>query len=158
MYISPYEAIFTLIREEKTEELAKLIATVPAVVGAKDARGSSPLLLATYLNNMSATRLLVEAGADLNLDAGTGTPLMGVCFKGYPEIAKYLVDAGADVNAVNPKAGTALSFAAMFNRSDIVEMLLARGADPSIKDGKGLTAADHATRQGFTEMAARVRV
>lgn len=157
MYTSPYETVFTLIREEKTEELAKLLATIPAVVSAKDGRGSSPLLLATYLNNMPATRLLVEAGADLNLDAGTGTPLMGVCFKGYPEIAAYLIKAGADVNAVNPKAGTALSFAAMFNRVALVDLLLAHGADPSLKDAQGLTAADHATRQGFNEMAERLK-
>jgi len=101
----------------------------------------------------------VEAGAELNAVSGTGTALMGVCFKGYTDIAAYLIDAGADVNASDPQAangGTALIFAAMFNRTEVVDLLLEKGADVGAKDGNGLTAADNARNQGLKELAARL--
>jgi len=34
--------------------------------------------------------------------------------------------------------------AAMFDRAQIVELLLARGADPALRDAKGLTALEQA--------------
>lgn len=153
------QAIFTAIRNNDLPALATIIKAQPDVLNARDERGSSPLVLASYLGHFDATKALVEAGADLNAFSATGTALMGVCFKGYAEIAAYLIDAGADVNASDPKAangGTALIFAAMFNKTDIVELLLEKGADAGAKDGNGLTAADNARNQGLKELSLRL--
>ena len=49
---------------------------------------------------------------------------------------------------------TCLIYAAMFNREEIAKMLLAKGADASIKDVRGLTALDHAKAQGTTSLIA----
>jgi hypothetical protein len=157
--MTPQEAIFAAIRNNDLATLADAINTDPGVLEARDERGSTPLVLASYLGNREATKALVEAGADLNAFSATGTALMGVCFKGYDDIAAYLIDAGADVNASDPKAangGTALIFAAMFNREDIVNLLLEKGADAGAKDGNGLTAADNARNQGLKDLAARL--
>lgn len=157
--MTPQEVIFAAIRNNDLATLADAINAGPGVLEARDERGSTPLILASYLGNREATKALVEAGADLNAVSGTGTALMGVCFKGYADIAAYLIDAGADVNASDPKAangGTALIFAAMFNRAEVVELLLEKGADAGAKDGNGLTAADNARNQGLNDMAARL--
>lgn len=154
MYVSPFTQVFTLIRENDAAGLAQLLADNPHVVSAKDKRGSSPLILATYLNNLEATKQLIAAGAELDTDPGMGTALMGTAFKGHTEAAKLLVDAGADVNAVNPKAGTALIFAAMLGKADIVTLLLEGGADKTLKDPQGMTAADHARQRGFVDLTA----
>lgn len=157
--MTPHEAIFATIRNNDLATLTDAINTAPGVIEARDERGSTPLVLASYLGNREATKALVEAGADLNAFSATGTALMGVCFKGYTDIAAYLIDAGADVNASDPNAangGTALIFAAMFNREDIVNLLLEKGADAGAKDGNGLTAADNARNQGLKELSLRL--
>ncbi len=45
---------------------------------------------------------------------------------------------------------TALIYATMFKKEEIVLLLLAHGADPHIKDAKGQTALYHAKLQGMT--------
>jgi len=44
--------------------------------------------------------------------------------------------------------GTALIYAATFNRQDIAKLLLDNKADTSVKDQRGNTALDHAKLQG----------
>ena len=51
---------------------------------------------------------------------------------------------------------TALHWAAASGRASIAEMLLARGADPHIKDKRGMTAADLAAEAGHPELARRL--
>ncbi len=46
---------------------------------------------------------------------------------------------------------TALMIAAMFNRTEMVDLLLAHGADPDLRDGAGLTAAEMAQSMGATD-------
>jgi len=43
-----------------------------------------------------------------------------------------------------------MTYAAGYGTPDIVEMLVKAGADATVKDNKGLTAIDHATKQGNT--------
>ena len=52
---------------------------------------------------------------------------------------KMLVNAGADVNARDSMGESALIWAAQFGHTDIMEILLKAGADPSIKDNAGRT-------------------
>ncbi len=62
------------------------------------------------------------------------------------------MEAGADVNIQNGMGGTALSFAAMFNKVGLVKLLLENGAEKSLKDNQGITALQQAERQGFQEI------
>lgn len=64
---------------------------------------------------------------------------MGVCFKGYYDLAKLLVENGANVNVKNSMGGTALIYAATFNKLEIAQLLLENGADKSVKDNRGGT-------------------
>jgi len=149
--------IFDAIRNHDLTALHEIIAAEPASLQQTDERGSTPLLLASYLGQEDTTRALVEAGADLDVCGPTGTALMGVSFKGYPDLARYLLGAGADPEVRHPMAGaTAIIFAAMFDRADLVDILLEYGADPTVKDAGGLTAADHAKQKGFTALAQKL--
>jgi ankyrin repeat protein len=56
-------------------------------------------------------------------------------------ILRQLLDAGADINAQDKDGRTALISAAFYNRREAVSVLLARGADPSIRDNNGRNAA-----------------
>ena len=77
---------------------------------------------------------------------------MGVCFKGYYDIAKTLIEKGASVNERNTMGATGLIYAATFKRVDIAKLLLENGADKSVKDARGNTALDHAKMQGEQEL------
>ncbi len=121
----------------------------------------TPLLFATREGNLELTRVLVEAGADIEMpDANGITPLINailnysvVSVKRAPQsdhfrIAHYLIDAGANVNAQDWYGQTPLWVAVdmrnlemrvtdsenFVNRDEayaLIEALLAKGADPN---------------------------
>ena len=77
---------------------------------------------------------------------------MGVCFKGYPEIAELLIKRGANIDLQNSNNATALIYATTFNQEAIVKLLLAHNADKSLKDARGHTAKDHAQMQELNDI------
>ncbi|MBZ5607286.1 MAG: ankyrin repeat domain-containing protein [Acidobacteriia bacterium] len=101
-------------------------------------------------------RALLEAGANprLTTDDGT-TPLMvaaglgrftftpgrqrGTRSPGAEEAVKILVEAGADVNAVNEGDFTALHGAAFRGLDEVIEYLVAHGANINARDFRGRT-------------------
>lgn len=58
------------------------------------------------------------------------------------EVVSYLLDAGAHVDDRDDRGRTALMIAAEGGHAQIAGLLLARGADPSLKDKAGKRAAD----------------
>jgi ankyrin repeat protein len=126
------------------------------IAGAK-----TPLLLATRQGNLALTRLLVDAGADIEIaDANGITPLINAIINhsivnvnrtgqsDHLKIAQYLVEAGANVNAQDWYGVTPLWAAvdirnlefqvtATTNRVDrerayaLIQSLLAAGAEPN---------------------------
>ena len=77
---------------------------------------------------------------------------MGVCFKGYTDVAKKLIDKGANINEPNAMGATCLIYAVNFNREEIAKMLIAHGANLNAKDIRGNTALDHAKMQGISSL------
>ncbi|MBV9533580.1 MAG: ankyrin repeat domain-containing protein [Bradyrhizobium sp.] len=58
------------------------------------------------------------------------------------KVVTYLLDAGAHIDEEDARGRTALMIAAEGGRAEIAALLLARGADPSLKDKAGKRAAD----------------
>jgi len=123
MYVSPYEQIFADIRNDANQNLRSLIDADASVLDAQDERGSTPLVLAAYLNNLPATKILVESGANIDQPGSTGTALMGASFKGHLEIVKYLLEQGADTSLVHSSGHDALGFAKMGGNAKMVALL-----------------------------------
>jgi ankyrin repeat protein len=114
----------------------------------KDGRGSTPLTISIYYNNIEAASLLLASGADPEAFDSTGnTALMGACFKGHAEAAELLLKSGANPNATNGNGATALTFAATFGRTNLISLLLNHGSDPLIKDRFGKNPIDYAVIQ-----------
>jgi len=59
-----------------------------------------------------------------------------------------LISYGANLNLQHGNGGTALMFAAMFGRNDVLQLLLERGANKTILDVRGLSVLDLAAQQG----------
>ena len=66
--------------------------------------GFTPLIYAVVKDNLDVVKVLVDAGADLNMQDKTGwTTLMFAVGKDNPDMVKVLVDAGADLNMQDKK-------------------------------------------------------
>jgi len=70
------------------------------------------------------------------------------------EVVKFLVDAGARIDDRDARGRTALMIAAEGGRAEIVALLLARGADPSLRDQAGKRAADLTSLSSLRERLA----
>ena len=95
-------------------------------VDARDAKGNTLLMLASYHGKTEVVKLLLKSGATVDLRNDKGqTPLGGVAFKGYAEIATLLLDAGADPLA-DQGGQTPVDYATMFGRQEILVLLRER--------------------------------
>ncbi|MEM7244963.1 MAG: ankyrin repeat domain-containing protein [Acidobacteriota bacterium] len=73
--------------------------------------------------------------------------------RGQHDAVGLMLQLGADVNAPDPSDGrTALHRAAAVGYPEVVEQLLAAGADASIADGEGATARQLAEAGGFQDV------
>lgn len=71
--------------------------------------GSSPLITAALFDKREATKLLLDAGADINFQNNDGsTALISAAFFGRPEIVQLLLAKGADKSIKNKYGTTAL--------------------------------------------------
>ena len=114
--------------------------------------GQTPLVLAAGAGNPQAMRLLVAAGADLELPTDEGyTPLMiagglGIFeprteaqYRAAAETVKTAIELGANVNAVARNGWTALHGAAYNGADDVIQALVKGGAKTEILDSFGQT-------------------
>jgi len=111
-------------------------------------------------------RALLDAGAPVDGNPeDPETPLMTAASYGDAEVAQVLIDAGADLNATakdtagGVPGGTALRHAAVFDMTDVVDVLLAAGATDLVQaaaagDITGCLTAD--TRQADRVAALRI--
>ena len=100
-----------------------------------------------------ATAELLDADPNVPNDQGQ-TPLAGVAYKGYLEIAELLLAHGANIEGASPDGKTPLMMAAMFNRADILNLLIERGAVVDAVDSRGMTAISLAQTMGAKDTAA----
>ena len=126
-----------------------------------------PLPLAIAEDKYESAKALMEAGADVNSLSGTDqlTPLMIAAGQTSPaegamflpgstrptDIARGLIDRGANVNAQSINGVTPLMIAATHNNAPMIGMLIDAGADVSLKNKLGQTAAEVAEKNGNLE-------
>ena len=125
---------------------------------AKTPAGYTALILAAYDEQPAALGYLLMAGANPCLgDRNGNTALMGTLYKGELTIARRLLKTRCPIDQMNNAGETALSFAALFGRLEILPELVALGADPNHVDARGDTSLVIARKQGNSEAAAALR-
>jgi ankyrin repeat protein len=91
------------------------------------------------------------------LATGTGTDTIVAAMHGRLSTVCALLDGGVDVNATPYCRQSALHYAANLGRAEVIEELLARGADVSLLDTQmKQTPAGWAREMGNAEIAARL--
>ncbi len=136
----------------------------PELVSAYSPDGFTALHLAVFFGQPETARLLLQAGANVlarTTNALDNHPLHAAVAGSNVETrlasAELLLNAGAAVNGRQSGGFTALMAAAQNADTDLLRLLLAHGADPSIRDDQGRTAADIAVSAGHTEVAAQLQ-
>ena len=88
-----------------------------------------PLYYAALLGFSTVTRLLLDAGAEVNAQGGgCGNALQAALEEGHEQVVKTLLDVGAEVNAQGGHFGNALQAASFRGHKQVVKMLLDAGA------------------------------
>ena len=110
--------------------------------------GATPLLKAVGNDDSTTAGLLVDRGANLEAVNAIGyTPLQFAAGLEYTGLAKMLAAKGADVNSRAGKV-PALVHAANTANLELVDFLLAKGADPNLAAADGSTALMWASARG----------
>ena len=115
--------LFAAIRAGNIDRAREIISASPVLLSVRNERGSTPLILAAYLGDVAMTKVLVEAGADLNETDQAGTALMGASFKGNTEVVRYLLSAGADKSLKNTMGADALAYSEMSGKPELISLL-----------------------------------
>jgi tetratricopeptide (TPR) repeat protein len=160
--LEPYNQTYITARDSAKANLSKLVfAAIQANDVAKATKllnsnvqtnldlyysdGDSILGWAAFQGKLDVVKLLASHGADVNLPSGALAmpPLHKAVMGGYLEVAAYLIDHGANMNTINPEWGTPLHIAT-FHQGDnyraIEKLLIAKGANTSLKNKHGYTA------------------
>ena len=97
-------------------------------VAANNAMQVAPLHSAVAGQHMRIVRMLVEAGAQVNVAQQQGfTPLHGAAHSGNVEMVRYLLSHGAEVSARTASGQSALDLALTQAHEEVVHLLEAEG-------------------------------
>ena len=145
------------------EALRARLEEEPEARDRRSVDGFPPLALAAFFGREEALDLLLERGADPNRAATSSAgvrPLHSALAHRDPEVssrlARKLLESGADPNVRQAGGWTPLHQAAAHGRVDLVELLLARGADGGAESEDGSRPRDLAARAGHREVVARL--
>ncbi|MFD7527065.1 ankyrin repeat domain-containing protein [Streptomyces sp. NPDC059849] len=145
-------------------EAARLLVGAGADPDAQDRREESPWLATGVTGSVRMLHVLLPAGPDLKLrNRFGGIALIPASERGHAAYVRELLRAtDIDVDHVNRLGWTALLEAVILGdggraHQEVIELLLAAGANVDLPDGEGTTALEHAERRGFADIAARLR-
>ena len=136
---------------------ARMLLDAGAIVNDRAPDGNSALVIASFSGNRYVAEVLLDKGADVNADGAGYAALHAAVLRGDVELVKALLRHGANANA-RLKHGspvpresnhwflsgylagaTPFLLAAKYNESEIMRVLVAKGADPGQAMDDGTT-------------------
>ena len=120
----------------------------------KNRSGDDALNYAAIKGSLPMVKALVAKGVPVTRPQGW-QPLTYAVVGKQQAIFNYLMDQGADPNGNNPTQVSALMYAAQEGQEEMVDRLLAAGADPTWTKG-GESAVDWALKSQNTDIAAKI--
>lgn len=126
----------------------------------EDSRGVRAIHQAIWDHHDSVTQLLLDQGADYNVEINSpeplqhsaivmqGSPLHLAAIKGNASLVKQLIEKRVDVNVRLDNGWTPLHMAAANGHTSVIELLTSHGAEVNAIDGAGATATYRAAETG----------
>lgn len=128
----------------KNTELVQYLLSLNGIqVNCQDDAGTTPLMCAVSAGRIDNVVLLLDAGADVNLENENKETVLHMT-RNHTDILRLFVDQIADINKKNDYGLTALMKAASLGCLDSITVLLDHGADMYACDMEGNTAAHYA--------------
>lgn len=135
-----------LINSAEQGDAAKVVEALKngANINAVNGKGRTALMRASTNGHMSVLKILVEAGAEIELRApgNDSTGFLFCAVNGHTECTEFMFKSGGRLNSQNVWGDTPLILALDKMYLDTAELLLSLGANPYIKNEKGKSAMD----------------
>ena len=140
-------------------QVVRMLLAHGADARAADDTGKPPIVYAAASGSLDIVRQLLAQGIDVNARYANDLTLLmwasgpdeAVAEAQALEVVSFLVEAGARIDDRDARGRTALMIAAEGNHGEIAQLLLAHGADPSLRDKAGKRAADLTTLTALRE-------
>lgn len=123
------QEIFDAVKANDVAKVKALVEKDASLVGLADVAGNTPLHLAAKTGSLEMIELLLLKGADINVkNVQLDSPLLAAIIAEKDDAAKLFIMKGADFQ--KPARGVSPLFqSARRNQREVVELLLAKGAD-----------------------------
>jgi uncharacterized protein len=145
-----------LAMKEESAKVAEALLQHPAIqVDAVTAADETALMMAAMRGRLDWVKKLADRGAVLSRPGWS--PLHYAC--SGPEglgVVTFLLTRGVAIDARSPNGTTPLMMAARYGSYDVAELLIARGANPKLRNDRDLLAADFARMGGREPLADRL--
>lgn len=142
-------------REGSVDAVRSLLISPATEVDASGPDGETALMVAAGSGNLELVKLLVARKAQVNR---TGwTPLHYAAANGHKDIVEYLLEHSAYIDAASANGTTPLMLAAREMKPTVARLLVAEGADPTLRNEAGFDAAAYFERLGETDQAGWMR-
>lgn len=148
-------ALLLAIKQPSPKVARVLIEWPRTRVEVRNAADESPLMLVALAGDLALCQLLIQKDADVNKPGWT--PLHYAATHGHLDVMRLLLDENAFIDAASPNGTTPLMMAARYGTASAVKLLLEAGADPTLKNMKGLSALDFANLDVRVDSAEIIR-
>lgn len=143
MNTSREKELFQAVAANDIEAVKEILASSTVNLEAKNSKGETPLLLATYKEYTALALYLIDQGANVNAqDDRLNSPFLYAGAEGNLAIVQKSLAHGADFTVFNRYNGTALIPAAEKGHLDVVQLLVRTPNFP----------IDHVNRLGWTAL------
>lgn len=142
--------LYLLVLEGRLEMATLLIEKGGVPLESRDSEGRTALHVASWQGCVEMVDLLLKHGANPNAQDTEGRPpIHSVAWTGHDKVGCHLLEAnGVNIDLACYQGATALSIAAQVGHTNIVKMLLERGANPDHMDKYGRTPIKVAVKHG----------
>jgi ankyrin repeat protein len=135
------------VRLQSPKVFALLLEHPDVNLDARSQNGDTALMIAAFRSDTASAIALIAKGAEINRPGWTA--LHYAAASGNLAIIRRLLEESAFIDAESPNKTTPLMMAARSGHDEAVRLLLTEGADGSLRNEAGLSAADFARAQGF---------
>lgn len=129
------------------EKIVNALLNASADINIQDSDMLTPLMVAASFKNKKVVQLLLLRGADINLSDNEGrTVLMR-----SPDIIPFINLSSVELNKTDNSGYTLLHWAAMWNNTNLIQMLIQAGSNPNISTTSGKTPLMSASENANNE-------